>query len=62
MGLATRTLGKAAKATTEIKKDGDTWSIATQSLIKDTLITFKLGEEFAETTADGRKMMVSVTI
>ena len=45
----------------DIKKDGDSWSIATSSTFKNTLITFKLGEEFEETTADGRKVMVGHT-
>ena len=58
VGMVTRKLGQAAKPTTEIKQDGDTWTIATFSTMKNTLITFKLGEEFEETTADGRKVKV----
>ena len=58
--MVTRKLGEAAKPVLDIKKEGDTWSIATTSTFKNTLITFKLGEEFEETTADGRKVMVSI--
>merc|ERR1712168_730304 len=35
---------------------GDTVTVKTQSTFKNTEINFKLGEEFDETTADGRKV------
>lgn len=58
----TRKAGGLAKPTTEIKQDGDVWTIDTKSTFKNTHIEFKLGEEFQETTADGRKVMVRLTL
>lgn len=47
------------KPTTIIEKNGDKITIKTQSTFKNTEISFKLGEEFDETTADDRKVKVS---
>ena len=38
--------------------DGEGWKMRTESTFKTTEICFKLGEEFDEETADGRKMKV----
>lgn len=46
------------KPTTLISVEGDTVTLKTQSTIKNTEISFKLGEEFDETTADDRKVKV----
>ncbi|KFO84255.1 Fatty acid-binding protein, heart, partial [Buceros rhinoceros silvestris] len=42
------------KPTTIIEMDGDKITVKTQSTFKSTEISFKLGEEFDETTADDR--------
>uniref|UniRef100_A0A8C4VCM8 Lipocalin/cytosolic fatty-acid binding domain-containing protein n=1 Tax=Gopherus evgoodei TaxID=1825980 RepID=A0A8C4VCM8_9SAUR len=55
VGLATRTLGSLAKPTVIISMDGDVITIKTKSTFKNTEVSFKLGEEFEETTADDRK-------
>lgn len=47
------------KPTTIIEKKGDTIVLKTQSTFKNTEISFKLGVEFDETTADDRKVKVS---
>ncbi|KAL3860826.1 hypothetical protein ACJMK2_010891 [Sinanodonta woodiana] len=39
-----------------IKKIGDDWSLDIISTFKDVHLKFKLGEEFDETTGDGRQM------
>ncbi|XP_023993836.2 fatty acid-binding protein, heart [Salvelinus sp. IW2-2015] len=44
------------KPTTVIEVAGDTVTLKTQSTFKNTEISFKLGEEFDETTADDRKV------
>uniref|UniRef100_A0A3Q2T0C6 Cellular retinoic acid-binding protein 1 n=1 Tax=Fundulus heteroclitus TaxID=8078 RepID=A0A3Q2T0C6_FUNHE len=59
VGFATRKVGNLTKPTTIICVDGDKVTVKTQSTIKNTELSFKLGEEFDETTADDRKVKVS---
>jgi hypothetical protein len=58
VGLANRKLGNLAKPTVIISKKGDYITIRTESAFKNTEISFKLGQEFDETTADNRKAKV----
>jgi len=58
VGFATRKVGNLTKPTTIISLDGDAVTLKTQSTIKNTELSFKLGEEFDETTADDRKVKV----
>ncbi|KAK9403199.1 myelin P2 protein-like [Crotalus adamanteus] len=62
VGLATRKFGNLAKPKTIISMKGDEVTIRTESAFKNTQITFKLGQEFQETTADGRKTKTVVTL
>ncbi|XP_038580950.1 fatty acid-binding protein, heart [Micropterus salmoides] len=62
VGFATRKVGNMTKPTTIISVDGDTVTVKTQSTLKNTELSFKLGEEFDETTADDRKVKSIVTI
>ncbi|XP_047460890.1 fatty acid-binding protein, heart [Mugil cephalus] len=62
VGFATRKVGNMTKPTTIISVEGDTVTVKTQSTIKNTELSFKLGEEFDETTADDRKVKSIVTI
>ncbi|KAM4550151.1 fatty acid-binding protein, heart [Fundulus diaphanus] len=62
VGFATRKVGNLTKPTTIISVDGDMVTVKTQSTIKNTELSFKLGEEFDETTADDRKVKSLVTI
>ncbi|XP_032643049.1 fatty acid-binding protein, adipocyte-like [Chelonoidis abingdonii] len=62
VGLATRTLGSFAKPTVIINMNGDVMTIKTKSTFKNTEVSFKLGEEFEETTADDRKTKSIVTL
>ncbi|KAM6214800.1 myelin P2 protein [Rhynchocyon petersi] len=62
VGLATRKLGNLAKPSVIISKKGDTITIRTESAFKTTEISFKLGQEFEETTADNRKTKSIVTL
>ncbi|XP_051926904.1 fatty acid-binding protein, heart [Hippocampus zosterae] len=62
VGFPTRKLGNLTKPTTIISVEGDTVTVKTQSNIKNTELSFKLGEEFDETTADSRKVKSVVTI
>lgn len=58
VGFATRQVGNVTKPTVVISQDGDKVVIRTQSTFKNTEISFKLGEEFDETTADDRNCKV----
>ncbi|XP_054909794.1 fatty acid-binding protein, heart [Poeciliopsis prolifica] len=62
VGFATRKIGNMTKPTTVISVDGDTVTVKTQSSIKNTELSFKIGEEFDETTADDRKVKSLVTV
>uniref|UniRef100_UPI00358E9CBC fatty acid-binding protein, heart-like n=1 Tax=Myxine glutinosa TaxID=7769 RepID=UPI00358E9CBC len=62
VGLVTRKIAGKQSPTVKITKDGDTVTIKTSSIFKTSEITFKLGEEFDETTADDRKVKSLVTI
>uniref|UniRef100_A0A1A7WQ00 Cellular retinoic acid-binding protein 1 n=1 Tax=Iconisemion striatum TaxID=60296 RepID=A0A1A7WQ00_9TELE len=62
VGFATRKVGNLTKPTTIICVDGDKVIVKTQSTIKNTEVSFKLGEEFDETTADDRKVKSLVKI
>lgn len=59
MGFATRQVGNVTKPTVIISQEGDKVVVRTQSTFKNTEISFKLGEEFDETTADDRNCKVS---
>lgn len=58
VGFATRKVGNMTKPTTIIAVEGDKVTVKTQSTIKNTELTFTLGQEFDETTADDRKVKV----
>ncbi|XP_035619839.1 fatty acid-binding protein, heart isoform X1 [Oncorhynchus keta] len=62
VGFATRQVGGMTKPTTIIEVAGDTVTLKTQSTFKNTEISFKLGAEFDETTADDRKVKSLITI
>ncbi|ELK02035.1 Fatty acid-binding protein, heart [Pteropus alecto] len=62
VGFATRQVANMTKPTTIIEINGDTITIKTQSTFKNTEISFKLGVEFNETTADDRKVKSIVTL
>ncbi|XP_036033636.1 myelin P2 protein isoform X5 [Onychomys torridus] len=62
VGLANRKLGNLAKPNVIISKKGDYMTIRTESAFKNTEVSFKLGQEFEETTADNRKTKSIVTL
>uniref|UniRef100_A0A8D1FAY3 Peripheral myelin protein 2 n=1 Tax=Sus scrofa TaxID=9823 RepID=A0A8D1FAY3_PIG len=57
-----RNLAGLAKPRIRISAHGDNVNIKTESSFKNTEITFKLGEEFDETTADNRKVKSIITL
>uniref|UniRef100_A0A673UCT8 Fatty acid binding protein 3 n=1 Tax=Suricata suricatta TaxID=37032 RepID=A0A673UCT8_SURSU len=62
VGFATRQVANMTKPTTIIEKNGDKITVKTQSTFKNTEISFELGVEFDETTADDRKVKSIVTL
>ncbi|XP_077446543.1 fatty acid-binding protein, heart [Stigmatopora argus] len=62
VGFATRKVGNLTKPTTVISVEGDVVTVKTQSTIKNTELSFKLGQEFDETTADNRNVKSLVTV
>ncbi|XP_050719262.1 sodium/calcium exchanger regulatory protein 1-like [Eriocheir sinensis] len=62
VGLVMRKMGNAATPTVEITEEDGTYSMKTITTFKTTEIKFKLGEEFEETTADGRNVKSTITI
>jgi len=59
--LVVRKMGSAASPVIELTKNGDEYTLTSQSTFKNTSITFKLGEEFEEETPDGRKVQALIT-
>lgn len=53
-----RKMGNAATPTVEITEEDGTYTLKTTTTFKTTEVKFKLGEEFEETTADGRVVKV----
>ncbi|CAN8183880.1 unnamed protein product [Coccothraustes coccothraustes] len=62
VGFATRKMAGVAKPNITISINGDVITIKTESTFKNTEVSFKLGEEFDETTADDRKTKSVVTL
>jgi len=62
VNIAMAKIGSAAKPTLIISVDGDTWTLKSETLLKNTKTEFKLGVEFDETTADDRKMKTTFTL
>ncbi|MEJ1282352.1 fatty acid binding protein 3 muscle and heart [Cricetulus griseus] len=62
VGFATRQVASMTKPTTIIEKNGDTIVIKTHSTFKNTEISFQLGVQFDEVTADDRKVKSIVTL
>ncbi|XP_052533968.1 fatty acid-binding protein, brain isoform X2 [Tympanuchus pallidicinctus] len=62
VGFAMRQVGNVTKPTVIISSEGDKVVIRTQSTFKNTEISFKLGEEFDETTPDDRNCKSVVTL
>ncbi|XP_077296413.1 fatty acid-binding protein-like [Arctopsyche grandis] len=62
VGLVTRKMGNSISPVVDLKKEGDVYTFSSASTFKNTVITFKLGEEFDEETADGRKVKAVCSI
>ena len=58
VGFLVKTAAKNTKPTLEVVVDGDKYIFRSLSTFKNTEIAFKLGEEFEESRADGKKVKV----
>ncbi|KAK1792906.1 hypothetical protein P4O66_001637 [Electrophorus voltai] len=58
VGFATRQVGNVTKPTIVISQEGEKVVVKTLSTFKNTEISFKLGEDFDETTADDRNVKI----
>ncbi|MCL4134227.1 UNVERIFIED_CONTAM: hypothetical protein GTU68_066688 [Idotea baltica] len=56
-----RKMGNAASPAVEITEEDGVYTLKTITTFKTTEIKFKLGEEFDESTADGREVKSTVT-
>nr|CDS27708.1 fatty acid binding protein FABP2 [Hymenolepis microstoma] len=63
VGYLTRKLGNTVKPNLIVEDLGDgRYRMKSESTVKTTEATFRLGEEFTETTPDGREVKSTVTI
>ncbi|XP_078209756.1 fatty acid-binding protein, adipocyte isoform X2 [Callithrix jacchus] len=62
VGFATRKVAGMAKPNMIISVNGDVITIKSESTFKNTEISFKLGQEFDEVTADDRKVKSTITL
>lgn len=62
VGFATRKVAGMAKPNMTISVNGDVITIKSESTFKNTEISFKLGQEFDEVTADDRKVKSTITL
>nr|AAQ54609.1 Gly d 13 [Glycyphagus domesticus] len=60
VGFLVKTAAKTVKPTLEVAVDGDTYIFRSLSTFKNTEIKFKLGEEFEEDRADGKRVKTVV--
>jgi len=62
VGFFLRKIGNSINPTIELIKEGDTYTLNTESTFKNTSIKFKSGEEFDEETIDGRNVKTVIRV
>ncbi|XP_058032465.1 fatty acid-binding protein 5-like [Ahaetulla prasina] len=62
VGIAMRKMGNMAKPDIIITRNGDTFTVKTESTFKTSEFSFKLNEKFDENTIDGRKTQTLITL
>ncbi|KAM4864641.1 fatty acid-binding protein 9 [Thomomys bottae] len=62
VNFATRNIAGLVKPSVNISVNGGKVTIRTESSLTNTEISFKMGEEFDETTADNRKVKSIITL
>lgn len=62
VGSVMAALGSKAKPTLYISIDGNTWTLKSETTFKTSTVTFQIGVECDETTADDRQMKTTFTL
>ncbi|XP_014287641.1 fatty acid-binding protein, muscle [Halyomorpha halys] len=62
VSLVTRKMGNAVSPVIELTESNGEYTLSSSSTFKNTVVKFKLGEEFDEETADGRKVKSTITL
>lgn len=62
VGMVMRKMGNSVNPQVTITKDGDKFTVKAASTFKSTEFSFEMGQEFDETTADGRKVKTTMTL
>ncbi|XP_003494760.1 sodium/calcium exchanger regulatory protein 1 isoform X1 [Bombus impatiens] len=62
VGIMTRKMGSSVSPVIELTENNGVYTLKTTSAFKNSEIKFKLGEEFDEETADGRKVKTVCTL
>ena len=62
VGLITRKLANSLVPTEILVESDGVYTLTSSSPVKTTVLKFRLGEEFADETADGRKVKSTVTL
>ncbi|XP_033188074.1 sodium/calcium exchanger regulatory protein 1 isoform X2 [Bombus vosnesenskii] len=62
VGIMTRKMGSSVSPVIELTENNGVYTLKTTSAFKNSEIKFKLGEEFDEETADGRKVKSVCTL
>lgn len=62
VGMVMRKMANAATPVVTVSKEDETYTIKQSTTFKTTEIKFKLGEEFDETTGDGRLVKSTITL
>jgi len=61
VGYVTRKLGNKSSPVVTVSEEGGEFTFKSESLVKTSEIKFKVGEQFEELTADGRKVLSTMT-
>uniref|UniRef100_A0A023F8M4 Fatty acid-binding protein, muscle n=1 Tax=Triatoma infestans TaxID=30076 RepID=A0A023F8M4_TRIIF len=62
VGLVTRKMGNTVSPVIELLEEDGEYTLKSSSTFKNTVIKFKLGEEFDQETPDGRKVKATITL
>ncbi|XP_072037834.1 myelin P2 protein-like [Amphiura filiformis] len=62
VNIALRKIGQVTKPQMTISQEGDQVTFFSESSFKNIKVTFKLGEDFNDTSPDGRKVINNITL
>ncbi|XP_074029530.1 fatty acid-binding protein, liver isoform X1 [Leptinotarsa decemlineata] len=62
VGLVTRKMGNAVSPVVDLQKDGEEYTLNSNSTFKNVVLKFTPGKEFDQETPDGRKVKAVITV